>query len=131
MKKLMFFLPLLVGCAGMGRSCSSCSAESFGADWVVVQMDFNGHPYSCWELPDTSITNESSSDGIYWKENWSGNLVHISGHYNRVQVAGGNWARAFSELGLTREACIQIQDFHYDPVNQGFRPAARQDKDHE
>ncbi|OGH69018.1 MAG: hypothetical protein A2754_00975 [Candidatus Magasanikbacteria bacterium RIFCSPHIGHO2_01_FULL_47_8] len=111
----VLFALLLVGCAGLSRDCSSCTAGSFGADWVVVQMDMNGGPYRCWELPNTSVTNEPHSDGIFWKENASGNLVHLSGHYNRVQVVGGNWERAFEELGLTKAACVQIRDHRYDP----------------
>ena len=114
------FALLLVGCAGLGRDCSSCSAENFGADWVVIQMDFNGRPYRCWELPNTSITNEDNSDGIYWKENASGNLLHLSGHYNRVQVMSGNWDRAFAELGLIRESCVQIQAGRYNPEKRDF-----------
>lgn len=111
----------LVGCAGMSRGCSSWWAENAGSDWVVVQMDFNGMPYRCWELRDTAITNEAQSDGIYWKESGTGNLVHLSGHYNRVQVMSGNWDRAFSELGLARETCGQIQKQRFDPVRRVFR----------
>jgi hypothetical protein len=110
----MFLLALFTGCAGYWRSCSSCNAESFGADWVIVQMDMNGYPYRCWELPKTSVSNEPASDGIYWEERGGGNLVHISGHYNRVQVVGANWDRAFAELGLTRESCKAIQSRRFD-----------------
>lgn len=103
---------VLFGCAGAGRSCSSCSAQNFGADWIVVQMDMNGNPYRCWELPETSVSNEAQSDGIYWKEG-AGNLVHLSGHYNRVQVERGDWDRGFAELGLTREVCRQVREGRY------------------
>ena len=82
-------LALVVGCAGMQRGCSGFSAESFGADWIVVQYDMNMNPKCCWKLTNTSITNEAQSDGIYWLDEGSGHLVHISGWYNRVQVKIG------------------------------------------
>lgn len=109
------FALLFVGCAGVSRSCSSCNAEEFGADWVIVQMDLNGTPFRCWELPNTSVTNESQSDGVYWKDSVTGNLVHLSGHYNRVQVVGGNWDRAFEDLGLTKAICKQVRESRYEP----------------
>ncbi len=110
MKRNIFvaFALLFAGCAGWGRSCQSCQAESFGADWVVVQTDLSGKPFRCWELNGVSITNEDKSDGIYWKSP-SGHLVHISGFYNRVQVAGGDWEGALGELGLTKKTCAEIR----------------------
>lgn len=116
---LALFL-VFAGCAGTSRGCSSCMAQQFGADWVVVQMDNEGRPYRCWELRDTSISNEGNSDGIYWKDTTSGNLVHISGHYNRVQVENGNWDHAYQSLGLTKETCAAIRAETYDPVNRTF-----------
>jgi hypothetical protein len=110
------FCLLFVSCAGMERGFSSCSAENFGADWVVVQMDNNGRPYRCWELHGVSISNEDKSDGIYWKSDRSGNLVHISGNYNRVQIVGGNWDDAFAEVGLTPQSCRQIRTRTVDPA---------------
>lgn len=95
---------LLTGCAGVSRQCSSCWAEAAGANWIVVQMDGFGRVMRCWELPNTSIDNEPGSDGIYWKSP-DGHLVHLSGHYNRVQVDGGDWDQAFKELGMTKEMC--------------------------
>lgn len=98
----------LGGCAGMQRSCCSSFAQDFGADWVIVQVDMNGQPFRCWQLHDTSVANEAHSDGIYWLDKPSGNLVHISGLYNRVQVTNGKWTPAFSSLGLTKELCDKI-----------------------
>lgn len=94
----------LMGCAGFDRGCSSTVAQSFGADWVVVKTDINGKPFRCWKLEDTSISNESQSDGIYWKTP-TGHLVHISGFYDRVQVTKSDWAGAYSEVGITAEQC--------------------------
>ncbi|MCX6714568.1 MAG: hypothetical protein NTX72_02010 [Candidatus Uhrbacteria bacterium] len=111
---------VMVGCAGMGRSCASCNAESFGADWVVIQMDMNGKPYRCWELHGASIDNEPHSDGIYWKDPQGGNLMHLSGHYNRVQVENGDWKRGFSELGLSPDSCTQIQALRYSPITGAY-----------
>lgn len=105
--RLLPLLLVFVGCAGMGRSCASCSAESFGADWVVVQMNAHGRPFRCWSLHGVSISNEEHSDGIYWREP-SGNLVHVSNMYNRVQVVDGQWGRAYAELGVTRDRCNEI-----------------------
>jgi hypothetical protein len=99
---------VIAGCAGTQRGCAAACAENYGADWIVVQMDMNGSPYRCWTLENTSITNEDHSDGIYWLSP-RGHLVHISGHYNRVQVAGGHWDDAFSEVGMTRAMCDEVQ----------------------
>lgn len=100
-------LTLGMACAGIDRSCASACAENIGADWVVVQLDLEGRPFRCWELKNVSITNEKASDGIYWKDS-HGNLVHISGLYNRVQVGSGAWAEAYHELGLTAETCAKV-----------------------
>ena len=64
-----------------------------------MQYGANGDPINCWKLMNVSITNEQSSDGIYWKEG-SGHLVHISGWYNRVQVNGGRYEEAAKLLGV-------------------------------
>jgi len=109
----------LAGCASIDRGCASCSADSFGADWVVVQMDNDGRPYRCWELRGTSVASESG-DGVYWKDNRSGNLVHISGHFNRVQVTGGNWEHAYATLGLTAETCQMVRRQMYAPLRREF-----------
>jgi len=106
---IAFLVLLLCSCAGISRKCSSWCADTTGADWIVVQMDMNGHAFRCWELEDVSIANEESSDGIYWKSD-EGHLVHISGLYNRVQVKGGHWEDGYRELGLTRDACRTIRE---------------------
>ncbi len=116
---------LFAGCASLDRGCSSCNAENFGADYVIVQMDLEGRPFRCWALQNVSITNESQSDGIYWKDTASGNLVHISGHYNRVQVVGGNWNDAFQHIGLTKEACGVIRELTYDPAERKYVTPAK------
>ncbi len=105
----LFVLTLLSGCAGFERGCYSAGAGAFGADWVIVQMDDRGIPYRCWTLENVSVSNEEHSDGIYWLSP-DGHLVHISGHYNRVQVDGSRWNEAYRELGLTRELCHTVQD---------------------
>ncbi len=109
----VLLLVLFAGCAGTARSCSSCSADNFGADWVVVQYDFQGRPFRCWALQNQSITNEPQSDGIYWLSD-HGNLVHISGLYNRVQVENSRWDEAFAEVGLTQDTCEQLQHRRFD-----------------
>jgi hypothetical protein len=93
-------LILLSGCAGMRRGCSSFWATQAGADWIVVQYDFNMDPKCCWKLQDVSISNEPQSDGIYWKDSTTGHLVHVSGWYNRVQVEGGRYDEAAKLLGV-------------------------------
>lgn len=107
--RFLAFAALLVGCSGAARDCSSYSATEFGADWVVVQVDLTGHAFRCWELKDTAITNEPHSDGVFWEDSHSHNLVHISGTYNRVQVTENRWNDAFSSLGLTRQSCADIR----------------------
>jgi|SRR3989344_6731765 len=96
----------LVGCAGMEKDCSSCNAESFGSDWLVVQYKYDGDPMNCWKLQNTSIGNESHSDGIFWKDGKTRNLVHISGWYNRVQVESGQWKEAADAVGIDLEHCV-------------------------
>lgn len=99
-----FLFPLLlVGCAGTSRSCASCNAENFGADWIIVQYRVDGVPINCWQLRQVSVANEQGSDGIYWATP-SGNLIHISGWYNRVQVKG-SFESAAKEVGIDLAAC--------------------------
>ena len=108
MKKIalwLFCMIFVVGCAGLERKCSSCGAENFGADWLVVQYRMDGTPLRCWKLKNTSISNESASDGIYWV-NPNGNLTHISGWYNRVQVVSGDlWDHAARDLNVDLSTC--------------------------
>lgn len=99
---------LIFGWKGVSRGCSGCVARAAGTDWIIVQLDLEGEPFRCWELRDVSVANESQSDGIYWEEE-NGNLVHISGLYNRVQVSGGNWDAGFRSLGLTRDECAAVR----------------------
>lgn len=94
-----------VGCAGMQRSCESNCAGQVGADWLVVQYDYDGKPIQCWKLDDVSVANEDGSDGIYWLDS-HGNLVHISGWYNRVQIGGGAWTQAAKDLRVDLESCL-------------------------
>lgn len=114
MKRVLNFLFVLAmaltfgGCAGFARGCSAGMAENFGSDWIIVQYSGMGEPFRCWELRGVSVANEEGSDGIYWQSE-DGHLVHLSGHYNRVQVSGGAWDSAFSELGFTPDRCRQIQ----------------------
>ena len=110
-KKNRFMLLLLLymmGCAGWGRQCSSCTAESFGADWIVLQYGMDGKPINCWVLEDTSIDNEGASDGIYWLDRNEGHLVHISGWYNRVQLGSGKNSKetAAKLLGIDLKQCV-------------------------
>lgn len=97
---------LLASCAGLGRGCSSGCAQQFGADWIVVQFRADGSPLNCWAMKGASIANEPASDGVYWKEPDTGNLVHISGWYNRVQVLGGQWEMAAKSLGIDLGDCV-------------------------
>jgi len=108
------WMAVVAGCAGTQRGCAASCAESYGADWVIVQMGDDGVAYRCWTLTDASVSNEERSDGIYWLSP-DGHLVHISGHYNRVQVSGGRWDSAFLEVGLTRDMCTEIQTQHLPP----------------
>lgn len=105
MKRVVTWIGLLIlaGCAGVDRGCSSWTAQSFGADWVVVQYAATGDPINCWKLVNTSVSNEHSSDGIYWKE--ASHVVHISGWYNRVQVSGGRFDEAAKLIGVNLSSC--------------------------
>jgi hypothetical protein len=95
----IFLVCLLPACAGVSRGCSSFWATAAGSDWVIVQLDAFGKIIRCWQLEGVSVTNEDQSDGIYWKDE-TGNLVHLSGFYNRVQVHARQWDAAFESLGL-------------------------------
>ena len=110
----LVFALFVVGCAGLERGCSSCMAQEFGSDWVIVELrEADGTPYRCWVLRGVSVSNETSSDGIYWKDN-NGNLVHVSGSYDRVQVRMGKWNEAFDTLNLTQDECRKVRESRYD-----------------
>jgi hypothetical protein len=88
-----------------------------GADWVVVELvEMNGSPYRCWELRNVALSSEEGSDGIYWKDRESGNLIHVSGSYDYVQVRDGNWDAAFRQINMSREACTIIHNRVFDPI---------------
>lgn len=94
---------------GARRGCTAVVADATGANWLIVTYNLYGDPFRCWELHEVAVTNESQSDGIYWKEA-NGNLVHLSGFYNRIQVTNGNWEAAFASLGITQEQCHKVQN---------------------
>lgn len=102
-KHLIAFF-LLAGCAGTMRDCSSCTAENFGADWIVVQYAASGQINNCWSLRNVGITNEPSSDGIFWRSP-AGHLVHIGGWYARVQVVNNDFEGAAKLLGVEYSHC--------------------------
>jgi hypothetical protein len=93
-------------CVGLDNSCSSCTAENFGGDWLVVQFDMKGEPFNCWKMSGVSISNERSSDGVWWKTS-AGHLVHLSGWYNRVQVKGKDFLTAAKSLGVELNRCSE------------------------
>ena len=95
---------LLVSCVGIERGGSSCMAQGLGADWIVVQYKLDGTPLNCWMLEHSGVASESSSDGIFWKSP-EGHLVHLSGHYNYVQVTRGDFKDAAVELGIDPARC--------------------------
>lgn len=101
---VLLFL-VLSGCAGFWRGCADFRATNFGSDWVVVQYRYDGTAFHCWKLRDTSISNENSSDGIYWQDSKTRHLVHVSGWYNRVQVFGGDYDGAGALLGVEAAKC--------------------------
>lgn len=103
---LASFIILSSSCAGCMRGCSSWTAQSLGANWLVVQFGQNGTPFNCWQLHGVSIANEQQSDGIYWVDDTTGNLIHISGWYNRVQVSRfGSFDSAARQLGIDLNKC--------------------------
>jgi hypothetical protein len=96
----------MVGCAGWSRGCASWNAENFGADWIVIQQRMtDGEAFNCWILRNTSISSESGSDGIYWKDAATGHLVHIAGQYARVQVTDGRFKDAAVLVGVDADKC--------------------------
>lgn len=98
---------VLAGCAGFQRSCSADLAEDFGADWIIVQYNYNGGVVACWQLDGRSVANErEGSDGIYWASGF-GHLVHISGWYNRVQVNNSDYAGAARALQIDLARCLK------------------------
>lgn len=103
--KIALICVAVTGCANLNRGCAASNAENFGANWVITQFDMNGHVFNCWKLTNVSVTNEESSDGIYWAEGTLGHLVHVSGWYNRVQVSGNDYASAARLIGVDINAC--------------------------
>jgi len=118
MKAWVFWLFIAIfsaSCASTGRFCTSCNAINFGGDWVLVELtEMQGTPYRCFMLHDVSLTSEEGSDGVYWKDRDTGNMVHISGSYDMVQVVDGNWTQAFAVVNLDRATCEAIQASAYD-----------------
>lgn len=102
MKKALVLL-FLTGCAGQARQCASCNADSYGADWVVVQYRTDGMPLNCWKLRSVSIGQETG-DSIVWQSS-DGHLVHIAGWYNRVQVHDGDYEGAAKAVGVDLHRC--------------------------
>lgn len=93
------------GCTSCNRDYHQFTAENFGSNWIVVQYRFDGKPMNCWKLRNVALSNESSSDGIYWKDTATGHLVHISGWYNYVQVFGDNFEEAARLIGVDNNKC--------------------------
>jgi hypothetical protein len=106
-KKILMGMVMLslTACAGFQRGCTAWQAENYASNWIVTQNDMNMKPVHCWKLPDTSISNETSSDGIYWLDPHHHQLVHISGWYNRVQVSNGDWLTAADSVGIDLAKC--------------------------
>ena len=102
---LALLLLLAIGCAGTMRDCSSSCASTLGSDWLLVQYQYDSKPMNCWQLKDTALASEGSN-GLFWKDSQTGNLVHVSGiALNRVQISGGNWQAAADHLGVDLTAC--------------------------
>jgi len=95
---------LITGCAGFERDCNSSCAQNLGSDWIIVQYRMDGSPINCWKLKGTAVSNEGHSDGIYWQDP-QGHLVHVSGHYNRVQVSSNRWEEAAATIGVNESQC--------------------------
>lgn len=106
-KRLMVVIPfiMLIGCASLGRQCSGCMAEGFGADWIVITRNMTGDITSCWQLKNTSVDNEHGSDGVWWKDCSYGHLIHISGWYERVQVEKDDFKTAAKQLNVELDRC--------------------------
>lgn len=100
------FALLVMGCASMERGCASGCASTVGSDWLVVRYTMSGEPVACWQLHDAVVTSETGSDGVWWQDRESGHLVHIGGWYDHVQVKGGDFARAASNLGVDIRGCV-------------------------
>jgi len=92
-----------------------------GTDYVVVELRLDGTPYRCWTLEDVAIAQETDSDGIYWANNKTGNLIHVSGSYDYVQVVGDNWDAAFSQINMTKEVCKVVRKSTYNPDKQSYQ----------
>ena len=120
---MLLWLLVIAGCGvGFKRDCAACWNRFDGADFVVVEVkSFDGTPYRCWELFDVAISSERSSDGIYWQDRETGNLVHVAGSYDYVEVQDGNWAAACAEVNMTQEACAQVRALVYDPATGSYR----------
>lgn len=96
---------------GCNRYATSLWFNAVGGDWIIVQISYDGTPINCWKLEDVSVTNESQSDGIAWK-NSDGNMMHIAGWYNWTQVYNDNFAAAAKSLGVELD---KIQNGKYLP----------------
>lgn len=79
----------LVACEKSCQQCNRTTTSWKGADFMVVQFDQDGKPFNCWKLQDVAIVDDDHSGGIWWTDDRSGDLVHISGWYNYIQIGGG------------------------------------------
>ncbi len=101
---VLLLVVLTAGCAGMQKDCAKTSADSFGADWIVVQYAQDGRPFHCWKLRQT-VVSSSEGGNVDWQDRTNGHLVHLTGWENRVQVVNGDFDGAAQIVGVTAADC--------------------------
>lgn len=94
---------LALSCAGTQRDCAKGCSSQLGANWLLVQYSNEGRPISCWQLRDVPLREEEGG-GVFWLAS-DGNLIHINGWYNNVQVERDNWHSAAVSLGIEIARC--------------------------
>jgi hypothetical protein len=96
--------------------CTACTIEN---NWVVVERDWSGTPFRCWELYNVWVSPCESCVEVSWEER-NGNRVRITGNVTVVRVAS-SWESAFKIAGIDRKACKYLQNLQatYEDVCVG------------
>lgn len=87
---------------------------------IVIQNDDQGRPVRCWELLQTKTYGGGRS--IVWYQN--GERIEIQ-QFSHIEVREDDWESGFKQLGISREACAEIQAKRYDPKTGLFQEPSR------
>ncbi len=76
--------------------------------YLLVQHAQDGRPFRCIELRGVNLRQDAHGPLAYWTDD-RGNEFFVATPYSAVAVHAGDWSRAFRSLGVTQQACDEIQ----------------------